>query len=140
MGRSSSPPRAALHGLRADGPGRLERQFCGLPRVLDVEARARALAELDRDVLAATTQRTNAARTRTIEAALGLWVIPLWPPSTVAWSASCTLKLGRYASAPPLLCGPITFGIRHRCVPCALGTVASSTGSRLSGDVVDYCW
>ena len=100
VGRSRSPPRAALPGLRADAPGRLERRFVGLPRLLDDEARARALAYLDRDVLATTTQRTNSARMRTIEAALKLWGIPLWPPTPVAWKAlAATLKMGRYSSA-----------------------------------------
>ena len=37
---------------------------------------------------------------RTIEAALRLWGIPLWPPTPVAWKAlAATLKMGRYSSA-----------------------------------------
>ena len=100
-GRSRSPPRAALPGLRADAPGRFERRFVGLPRVLDDAARSAALAELDRDILAATTRKSNDARLRTIEGALKLWGIPMWPPTPVALKAlAATLKMGRYASAP----------------------------------------
>ena len=79
-GRSRSPVRDALPGLRADGPGRLDRRFVGLPRVLSDEERAAALEQLDAYILAATTQRTNSARLETIEASLALWGIPMWPP------------------------------------------------------------
>ena len=100
-GRSRSPPRVGLPGLRGDAPGRLARQFAGLPQLLDPAAREEALVALDRDILAATTQRTNDARLRTIEAALRLWGIPMWPPTLIAWKAlAATLKMGRYASAP----------------------------------------
>ena len=121
-GRSRSPPRAALPGLRVDAPGRLERAFVGLPRVLDEVARAQALGALDRDILAVTTQRTNAARLRTIEAALGLWGIALWPPTPVAFKAlAATLKW----DAMPRL--PFT------CLPTGLqrrGRATSWTSSR----------
>ena len=100
-GRSRSPPRVALPGLRADAPGRLARRFVGLPRVLDEESRARALEELDRDILATTTNRTTAARLRTIQSALTLWGIPMWPPTPTSFKAlAATLKMGRYSSAP----------------------------------------
>ena len=68
-----------LPGLRGDAPGRLARQFAGLPQLLDADARKEALVALDRDILASTTQRTNEARLRTIAAALRLWGIPMWP-------------------------------------------------------------
>ena len=69
--------------------------------MLDEEARVAALADLDRDVLAATTSRSNAARLRTIETALGLWGIAIWPPTPTSFKAfAATLKMGRYASAP----------------------------------------
>ena len=62
--------------------------------------RAAALGALDADVLAVSTQRTNAARLRTIESALSLWGIPLWPPTPVSWKAlAATLKMGGYSSA-----------------------------------------
>ena len=99
-GRSRSPQRVALPGLRADGPGRLERRFMGIPHVLSEDERAAALEKLDMDILAVTTQRTNAARLRTIEAALALWGIPMWPPTPVSFKAlAATLKLGQYSSA-----------------------------------------
>ena len=41
--------------------------------MLSEEDRAAALFALDQDVLASSTQRTNAARLRTIESALALW-------------------------------------------------------------------
>ena len=91
--RSRSPPRVGLPGLRGDAPGRLERQFAGLPHLIDADSREAALGALDRDILAASTQRTNEARLRTIEAALRMWGIPLWPPTLVAWKALvATLK------------------------------------------------
>ena len=99
-GRSRSPDRAALPALRSDGPGRLDRRFAGLPRVLSEEERAAAIEALDSEILAATTQRTNAARLKTISSALALWGIPMWPPTAVSFKAlAATLKLGRYASA-----------------------------------------
>ena len=74
---------------------RLERRFVGPPRVLDDAARSAALAELDRGILAATTQRTNDSRLRTVVGALRLWGIPLWPPTPVAFKAlAATLKNG----------------------------------------------
>ena len=80
---------------------RLERRFAGPPRVLDDAARSAALAELDRDILAVTTQRTNDARLRTIVGALRLRGVPMWPPTPMAFKAlAATLKMGRYASAP----------------------------------------
>ena len=45
--RSRSPHRPALPGLRADAPGRLERKFASLPKVLTESERATALAALD---------------------------------------------------------------------------------------------
>ena len=50
--------------------GRLERRFAGLPKVLSEGDRISALERLDADILATATQRTNAARLRTTEAAL----------------------------------------------------------------------
>ena len=53
---------------------------------------------LDNDILASSTARTNAARLRTIEAALNFWGIPMWPPTVVSWKAlAATLKMGKYA-------------------------------------------
>ena len=93
--RSRSPQREALPGFRADAPGRLERRFAGLPRVLSEDQRAQALDALDADILAASTLRTNTARLHTIESALALWGIPMWPPTVVSWKAlAATLKWG----------------------------------------------
>ena len=72
----------------------------GIPHVLSEDERAAALEKLDMDILAVTTQRTNAARLRTIEAALALWGIPMWPPTPASFKAlAATLKLGQYSSA-----------------------------------------
>ena len=98
--RSRSPPRVALPGLRSDAPGRRERTPAQLPRVLDDAARQEALSALDRDVLAVTTNRTHAARMRTIEVALSLWGLALWPLTPTSMKAlASTLKQGGYASA-----------------------------------------
>ena len=100
-GRSRSPPRVALPGLRADAPGRLDRRFLGLPQVLDEATRVAALEALDRDILAATTNRTTAARLRTIHSALGFWgSLCGLRPHTSFKALAATLKMGRYASAP----------------------------------------
>ena len=76
-----SPPRAALPGLRVGAPGRLARQFASLPHVLTADDRKQALGDLDRDVLAESTHRTNEARLRTVASALALWGVPMWPPT-----------------------------------------------------------
>ena len=98
--RSRSPSRGALPGLRRGAPGRLDRQLAGLPAVLSFDDRRLALEALDRDILAESTHRSNEARLRTVENALRLWGIPMWPPTAASWKAlAATLKQGRYASA-----------------------------------------
>ena len=71
--RSRSPLRDGLPGLRGDAPGRRARVSAHLPQVLSTEDKEEALRLLDRDVLAATTNRPHAARLNTIELALSLW-------------------------------------------------------------------
>ena len=73
-------------------------QLC--PRCLPSEHKQQALEALERDILAAPTNRTHDARLRTIGNALQMWGIPMWPPTPASWKAlAATKKLGRYASA-----------------------------------------
>ena len=99
--RSRSPLRPALPGLRADAPGR--KAVGGVARVPSLgsaEERVAALNELDRDVLASTTSRTNAARMHTIEDILSKWGLAVFPPTPMSWKAlAATLKAGGYRSA-----------------------------------------
>ena len=93
--RSRSPSRGALPGLHRGAPGRLDRQLAGLPAVLSFDDRRLALEALDRDILAESTHRSNEARLRTVENALRLWGIPMWPPTAASWKAlAATLKPG----------------------------------------------
>ena len=98
--RSRSPRRAALPALRSDAPGRLDHQLAALPSVFSPAEKRQALEDLDRDILAASTNRIHGARLRTIGNALLLWGIPMWPPTPASWKAlAATLKVGRYAAA-----------------------------------------
>ena len=88
-------------GLRADAPGRkASGGVARVPALGTVEERVAALNELDRDVLAATTSRTNAARMNTIEEILSKWGLAVFPPTPMSWKAlAATLKAGGYRSA-----------------------------------------
>ena len=71
--RSRSPDRMALPGLRSDAPGRLARVRAHPPDLSAFDQQQAALAALDRDVMAATTSRSNSARLATIQGMLRQW-------------------------------------------------------------------
>ena len=59
--------------MREDAPGRRPQQIAKIPCVLSAEVKDAALAELDKDVLAASTHRTYVSRLKTIGKMLALW-------------------------------------------------------------------
>ena len=98
--RSRSPVRAALPGLRRDAPGRREVAPARMPDLALHSDRVAAIAALERDVLAASTTRTNSARLGTISSMLALWGLEPFPPTPTTWKAlAATLKQGGYRSA-----------------------------------------
>ena len=98
--RSRSPRRDGLPGLRSDAPSRRPRVGAQLPSVLSDEDKQQALKELEKDILAATTNKSHASRLRTIGMALSLWGLSPWPPTLTTWKAlASTLKKGGYSSA-----------------------------------------
>ena len=65
-----------------------------------------ALEDLEEDVLAPGTRRSDASRIRTMEQALGAWGLPLFPPSPLSVRAlGASLKWGGYKSAAMYLRG-----------------------------------
>ena len=98
--RSRSPGRDGLPGLRSDAPGRRAMTTAQLPRILSEEDKAEACRLLDKDILSSTTNRTHAARLKTIGVALSLWGLPMWPLTPTSMKAvASTLKHGGYSSA-----------------------------------------
>ena len=105
-GPSTAQAAAAVTGvpaLRQDGPSR-RAATQGAWRPLSPEGQSLALAELDRDIYAASARGPQASRLKIVRSILASWGVDPFPPTPFHLRAlAASLKSGGYASASAYL-------------------------------------
>ena len=103
--RTRSPEIPALEGLRPGAPGRRARVSAQAVVLDTADAQQEALACLEKDIKAASTDSSDRSRIATIELWLSRWRMAAFPPTLASFKAvAATLKAGSYRSAEVYLC------------------------------------
>ena len=90
-------PRPPVLQLREDAPRRRIYQRGGFPDLSDPASRAQALRDFNADILATTSQASEASRTATVHRLMAFWNLPLLPLSYFKLRAlGASLKAGYY--------------------------------------------
>ena len=110
-GRSRSPVRVALPGLRSDGPGRLDRRFAGFPRVLTDDERSAAHRAARRRHISHDDAEDQHRQTQDDRNSFG----PLGYPNVAAYRRVLQSPGGYFEAGEIFVSSDLFFGLQDGC-------------------------